>query len=40
MKPPVRKKEIDRIWNPSFWIYVLVDSVVSGLTAAAVALLG
>ena len=36
MKPPVRKKEIDRTWNPSFWTYVLVDSVVSGLTATAV----
>ena len=36
MKPPVRKKELDRFWNPGLWIYVLVDSVVSGLTAAAV----
>jgi hypothetical protein len=36
MKPPVRKKEIERFWNPGLWIYVLVDSVVSGLTAAAV----
>ncbi len=36
MKPPVLKKKIDRSSNSRIWLYILVNSVVSGLTAAAV----